>query len=105
MAVVIQSVLAGGLAPLLAQDAAEGPSMFGWGLGFGIGLAVVVVVVVVVSAILFFAARIRRQADAATEALETAYRHTMPLWEVSQTNLLARDVLAAARNARKALGG
>lgn len=87
----------------LAQ--ASEPSLFGWYLGFAIAGAVVVVVVLVVGTLIFFAARIARQAEMATEALEGAYRNTLPLWDVAQTNRTALGILDDARTARKVLEG
>lgn len=86
---------------VLAQ-AAE-PSMFGWYLGFAIGGAVVVVVVLVVGTIIFYAERIGRQAEMAAEAISEAYRNTLPLWEVADTNRSAHGILEDARTARDVL--
>lgn len=88
---------------VLAQ-AAE-PSMFGWYLGFAIGGAVVLVVVLVVGTIIFYAQRIGRQAETATAAISDAYRNTLPLWEVADTNRSARGILEDARTARNVLEG
>jgi heme/copper-type cytochrome/quinol oxidase subunit 2 len=89
---------------LLAQAAAE-PSLFGWYLGLGIAVLVVVIVVVVVGSILQSAARINRQAHAATDALDLAYRNTMPLWDVATINRSATVITEHARTGRAALGG
>lgn len=81
------------------------PSLFGWYLGMGIGAAVVLVVVIVVGSILSSAARIAKQAGMATDALDAAYRNTLPLWDVASINRSAREILSDARTARGALGG
>lgn len=88
---------------VLAQ--ASEPSLFGWYLGFAIGGAVVVVVVLVAGALIFYADRIGRQAEMATEAIADAYRNTLPLWEVAETNRSARGILEDARTAREVLEG
>lgn len=80
------------------------PSLFGWYLGMGIGAVVVLIVVIVVASILSSAARIAKQADMATEALDAAYRNTLPLWDVGAVNRSARGILADAQAAREVLG-
>lgn len=92
------------MVPAVVAQAVE-PSLFGWYLGMAIGAAVVLVVVVVVGSILSSAARIAKQAGTATEALDAAYRNTLPLWDVAAVNRTARGILADARAAREALGG
>lgn len=79
------------------------PSLFGWYLGLGIGAGIVLIVVIVVASILSSAARIAKQADMATEALDDAYRNTLPLWDVAGVNRSARGILADAQTAREAL--
>lgn len=91
--------------PMLVVAQAVQPSLFGWYLGMAIGAVVVLVVVVVVASILSSAARIAEQAGMATEALDAAYRNTLPLWDVASVNRSARGILADARTAREALGG
>lgn len=79
--------------------------MGGWYVGLAIGALVVVIVVVVVSTILFFAARISKQAQMATEAFDLARVNTDPLWDVMKINDAGKAILKATRTARGALGG
>lgn len=90
---------------ILAEHVGGDGHMFGWYLGLVIGFAVVAVVVVVVATILTLAARIARQADLATEALDVGRVNTLPLWDVQKTNNAVRAIIQAARTARGALGG
>lgn len=90
---------------LLAEHVGGEGHLFGWYLGLFIGFAVVAIVVVVVASILTLAARIAKQAEMATEALDQARINTLPLWDVQKTNDAAVGILAAARAARGALGG
>lgn len=79
--------------------------LFGWVLGLIIGFSVVVIVVVVVATILTLAARIAKQANLATEALDVGRVNTLPLWDVQKTNNAVKAIIQAARTARGALGG
>lgn len=77
----------------------------GWWVGYAIGAAIVVVVALLLIAIIVTAKRIATIADDATRSLVVTRDRTEPLWDVATTNKVASDLLAAARQARKALGG
>ncbi|MGI8407372.1 MAG: hypothetical protein ACR2L3_02550 [Actinomycetota bacterium] len=89
----------------LAEHVGGEGHLFGWILGLIIGFTVVAVVVVVVATILTLAARIAKQANMATEALDAGRVNTLPLWDVQKTNDAVRAIIKAARTARGALGG
>jgi hypothetical protein len=77
----------------------------GWWVGYGVGAVVVVAVALLVIAIIVTARRIAAVAEDATRSLTTARERTEALWEVATTNTVAGDLLAGAREARRALGG
>ncbi|MEP6476448.1 MAG: hypothetical protein ABJC60_04165 [Actinomycetota bacterium] len=76
-----------------------------WVVGWAIAVAIVIVVVLVVGRVIYLASRIRVQLVAILEALTDTRDNTAALWEVQTTNGVAEDILAAARQARSALGG
>jgi hypothetical protein len=94
-----------GAGVLLAQGAADQPSLGGWYVGIAIGVVVVIVVVVIVGLILHVATNIRRQAGMAAAALDQAQVTTQPLWDVATTNHTARCILEGAIRAREAIEG
>lgn len=77
----------------------------GWWVGFAIGVPVTAVVAVLVLLIIIAAQSIGTIADDATEALIDSRDRTEVLWQVRTTNEVAGEILAGARQARKALGG
>lgn len=90
---------------LLAQEAANGGSTFGWYVGLTIAFAIIVVVVVIVASILTLANKIGRQAAAAIQALDAGRNNTLPLWDIQKVNDNARGILESARRARRVLEG
>lgn len=92
-----------GAGAVLAQAATDERSLAGWYVGIVIGFAVVLVVVVIVAFILDAAAKIRRQAGMAADALDQAQVNTLPLWAVADTNRAARAILEGAIRAREAV--
>jgi hypothetical protein len=82
-----------GAGVLLAQGAADQPSLGGWYVGIVIGVVVVIVVVVIVGLLLHVATNIRRQAGMAAAALDQAEVTTQPLWTVATTNRTAHCIL------------
>ena len=74
-------------------------------IGWWVGLAVTAVVVVLVAATIYLARRIRDQAETVVQALDSVRERTTGLWDVQQTNAVAKGILEAARKARAALGG
>lgn len=90
---------------VLAQTGQGDSGLGGWYVGIAIGVVVVVVVVVVVGTIIFLAARIARQAQMATEALQAAEKNTNALWQVNVTNRTALAILEGAQRAREAVKG
>jgi hypothetical protein len=90
---------------VLAQSGQDGAGLGGWYVGIAIGVAVVIVVVIVVGTIIFLAARIAKQAQMATEALNAAEANTNALWQVNVTNRTALAILDGAQRAREAVKG
>lgn len=77
--------------------------MGGWYVGVAVGVVVVLVVVVIVGLLLQVAARLSEQAGMASEALDHAQAHTLPLWDVATTNRTTRSILEGAVRAREAV--
>lgn len=69
-----------------------------WAIGWAVGAAVVVVAAILLLAIIAFARRIARQADAITEALDGARQHTEPLFDVTRTNLALDRITRGVRS-------
>lgn len=76
-----------------------------WAIGWTVAGAVVLVVVLLVGTVIVLAARIRTQLLAIHAALVETRDETAALWAVETTNHVAGEILAAAREARAALGG
>lgn len=80
-----------------------GPDLTQWYIGLAVGFAVIVVAVVLVGSILALAARIARQAESATRALEVARVNTLPLWDLQRVNDHLRAIHDGLRTARTRL--
>lgn len=80
-------------------------NLTGWWVAWGVTGAVVVVVALVVLLIISTAQRIAAVAADATRSLVETRERTEVLWQVSTTNKVASDILDAATEARRALGG
>lgn len=89
---------------LLAQQAPE-PNLFGWNLGFIITIIVIGAVVALVAPILVLAGRIGRQAPMINEALEQAYRNTLPLSDLNKTIDHVVAIIGGLERGRARLGG
>lgn len=90
---------------LLAQYRDGEPNLFGWNLGFAIAIVVIAAVVALVAPILVLAGRIGRQAPQINEALQQAYRNTLPLADLRQTIDHAEVIVAGLERGRARLGG
>jgi predicted PurR-regulated permease PerM len=90
-------------AMVLAEHAPGEPHLFGWNLGFAIAIVVITVVVALVAPILVIAGRIGRQAQMINEALQQAYRNTLP--ELRETIGHAQAIIAGLERGRARLGG
>lgn len=77
--------------------------MGGWYIGIAIGVVVLLVVVAIVGLLLQVASRLSEQAGMASEALDHAQTHTLPLWEVATTNRATWSILEGATRAREAV--
>lgn len=77
----------------------------GWTIGFTVGAVIVAIVAVVVLAIIYIASRIADVAEDITRSLAITRDRTEVLWQVDTTKGVAREILHAATDARKALGG
>lgn len=84
---------------VLGQAAQDG-GLGGWIIGLAIGAVVVVIVAVLLALIIATARRIEKQAATAIETLETAYRHTKPLWHVRTANDTLEAITGQARTLR-----
>ena len=76
-----------------------------WYIGLGLGAIVVVVAVIIVSTILVLANRIARQAETASEAVETLRSQTDGLSGVANVNDSGVRILHSARALRKTAVG
>lgn len=90
---------------VLAQGVTQEPNLFGWNLGFVIAILVISAVVALVAPILIIAGRIGRQASMINEALQQAYRNTLPLADLRQTINHAQTIVAGLERGRARLGG
>ena len=79
--------------------------MSGWAIGFTVGAAVVVVVVVLLLLMITGARKVAAKAEDILAALHEARDNTQPLWGLVDTNSTADRIIAAATDARHALGG
>lgn len=90
---------------VLAQYGTGEPHLFGWNLGFAIAIVVIGAVVALVAPILVLAGRIGRQAPMINEALQQAYRNTLPLADLQRTINHAEVIVAGLERGRARLGG
>ena len=67
-----------------------------WTIGLVLAVVVVLVVVVLLVAILLAARRILAAAVRCLNAVEAIRAATLPLWDLTTTNAVARDLLGAA---------
>lgn len=89
----------------LAEHAVGAPHLFGWNLGFIITIVVIGAVVALVAPILVLAGRIGRQAPMINEALEQAYRNTLPLPDLNKTIDHVVAIIGGLERGRARLGG
>lgn len=89
----------------LADHAPGEPHLFGWNLGYAIAIVVIGAVVALVAPILVLAGRIGRQAQMINEALEQAYRNTLPLADLKTTINHAVAIIGGLERGRARLGG
>lgn len=72
-----------------------------WTIGLVLAAVVVVVVVALLLTILVTARRILGAAVRALNAVERIRVNTLPLWDLTTTNQVARDLLLGARSIRR----
>jgi len=76
-----------------------------WYVGWVIAAVVVVIAATLLLSIIFLGARVTRQADDITDALDGTRANTDPLWEVKRININLDRINRGLAAARKALGG
>lgn len=72
-----------------------------WIVGWAIAVAVIVLAASLLLAIIGLGRRIVGQANSITEALDGAREHTLPLYEVTQTNLAVDRIERGLRAVRE----
>ena len=72
-----------------------------WIVGWAIGVAVVALAASLLLAIIGLGRRITGQADSITQALDGAREHTLPLYDVTQTNLAVQRIERGLRAVRE----
>lgn len=72
-----------------------------WIVGWAIAVAVIVLAASLLLAIIGLGRRIVGQADSVTDALDGAREHTLPLYEVTQTNLAVDRIERGLRAVRE----
>jgi uncharacterized membrane protein len=77
----------------------------GWWVGYAIGVPVVLAVAGLLIWIILTVRRIAGAAEDATHSLRETRDRTEVLWQVEKTNKVAKEILDAATEARRALGG
>lgn len=71
-----------------------------WYVGWVVGVVVILIAAVLLLTIIALGRRIARQADDITRALDGARENTLPLYEVTRTNLAVDQITRGLRTVR-----
>lgn len=71
-----------------------------WYVGWVVGVVVILIAAVLLLTIIALGRRIARQADDITRALDGARENTLPLYEVTRTNLAIDQITRGLRTVR-----
>lgn len=72
-----------------------------WVVGWAVGVVVILIAAALLLAIIGLGRRIVRQADDITVALDGARENTMPLFDVTRTNLAVDQITRGLRTVRE----
>jgi hypothetical protein len=72
-----------------------------WVVGWAVGVVVILIAAALLLAIIGLGRRIVRQADGITVALDGARENTMPLFDVTRTNLAVDQITRGLRTVRE----